>query len=135
MVLRENQNIKILKRGVGIKMCKAMDFAQRINDVFLEAREENERLRNIVHETDLATCDKLHDIELSNVKGMYDAWEKILQLKKIRKTRREAKDELRLLKLIPDYQNLISDIDEEMKKMKKRQYNVRTDCKLTELDI
>jgi len=116
-------------------MCKAMEYAQRISDTLQEAIDERERLGNIVHECDLKTCDLLHKIELQDVKGMYDAYKTIQELRTVRKTRRNAKDEVRVLKLVAglDYQNLVIDIDEELRRMEKRQYNPRIDYKPTQL--
>lgn len=120
-------------------MCKAIDYTQKIISLLEDATREKERLYNLVHYCDLKTCDLLHQIELNKIGGMYKAYLTIEELKEVRKTRREAKDEIETLDLIENfknsqekkYRNILDTITLKQKSLICRHYNPKSDCKLT----
>lgn len=114
-------------------MCVALEYTQKITDILQEAEDEEKKLYNLVHCCDLKTCDLLHEIELTNIKGMYHAWLILKELKKVRQIRRQAKDELETLNLIykfqisqrKKYKNVTDMINQKREILNHRHYNTR----------
>lgn len=126
-------------------MCKATEYTQKLLEDITTINNEVNRLSNIVHTCDLKICDVMHDIELSNSKDMYSAWLLVKEIKEIRQKRRQAKDEietLRILRRSLDQAGMLKilnntklNINKEKDKMQHRVYNIRTDVKITNLQI
>ncbi|OBR90700.1 hypothetical protein CLRAG_33480 [Clostridium ragsdalei P11] len=119
-------------------MCLALEYTEQITNILRDASNEKKRLYNLVHKCDLKTCDLLHEIELTDIKGMYHAWLIIKEIKQVRKIRRKAKDDLEIISQIDSFtrsqkkkfEHMAGSINNKIKKLEKRQYHVRVQEKI-----
>ena len=69
----------------------------QLEDVLLEVSERDEELNEELSDVDLKLQDILHNIELSDKCDMYSAWQTMNEIRKLRKERRQIKDEKLIL--------------------------------------
>lgn len=121
-------------------MCLALEYTtEQMANIVQNVQNERERLGNIVHQCDLKTSDLLHEVELSDIKGVYYAYLIIKELKKVRKLRRKAKDDLIIIEQIEPFvlsqkkkfEHVISTIDKITNNLdNNRHYNIRVQGKI-----
>jgi hypothetical protein len=81
-------------------MCKAIDFANGINEQITEAKEYYNKLRIKQSVFDGVEQDILHKIENLDKFSLYDGWKFCMSLSKLRKTRRKTKNEVKTMQLL-----------------------------------
>ena len=69
----------------------------RCEDILNEASERNEELNGELSDVDLKLQDILHNIENTEKCDMYSAWQTMNEIRKLRKERRQIKDEKLIL--------------------------------------
>jgi hypothetical protein len=87
-------------------MCKAIDFANGINEQITEAKEYYNKLRIKQSVLDGVEQDILHKIEDLDKFSLYTGWKICMSLSKLRKARRKTKNELKTM------QSLINQLGE-----------------------
>lgn len=111
-----------------------LEHTQQITNILHDNSSKKVQLYNLVHQCDLKTCDLLHEIELTDIKGMYHAWLIIKELKEVRQIRRKAKDELEVWRVVNNfkkapekmqYKNVMDVIRIRTKQLKHRYYHPR----------
>lgn len=68
------------------------------SDIIKEAQNRSEYLIKVLEDTDMELVDILHKIEMEPAKGLYDAWKTYKRIRENRKKRREAKDEMIIIR-------------------------------------
>lgn len=81
-------------------MCKAIDYANNINEQITEAKEYYDKLRIKQSVLDGVQQDILHKIENTDKFSLYDGWKFCMSLSKLRKTRRKTKNEVKTMQLL-----------------------------------
>lgn len=99
------------------------------SDIFKEAKQRSGYLIKVLEDTDTERVDILHKIELESAKGLYDAWKIYNRIRENRKKRREAKDEIMIIRNVLGNVD-VSYLDREMIKraidgLFKRKYTYR----------
>jgi hypothetical protein len=99
-----------------IKMCKAVNYGAEINKQITEAKEYYNKLKSKEKIFNDMQQDLLHKIENIDKFNLYEGWELCKSLQKLRKSRRETKNELdtmeRLIRQIGSF-NINADLIEK----------------------
>jgi hypothetical protein len=124
-------------------MCKANEYTQKIIGTFNQGETDYNKLYSVVHTCDLKTNDLLHEIELNQVNGMYNAYLLVKEIKEVREIRRQAKNELETLLIFKIFKRnyekelnkLLENISKKQDIIKHRKYCLRVPCDIKELEI
>lgn len=125
-------------------MCEVSEVKAKLSKPLEQLISEKEILGQTVHEQDLRTCDLLHIIEISKSKGLKNFYQNCLivkEIRKVRKTRRLAKDQIEILNILIhykqkekiDFNRIVNRINWKKASFKTRHYNPRMDGKLTKI--
>jgi hypothetical protein len=81
-------------------MCKAIDFANGINEQITEAKEYHRKLKIKERVFNDVQQDLLHKVESLDKFSLYTGWKFCMSLSKLRKARRKTKNELKTMELL-----------------------------------